>query len=281
MSNSQLGEKGVNVAEWGLFSYKGRRRTMEDAHVFVDVLGQHEAAASLSDDQKAKLEKFSLFAIFDGHGGKSASEYCKLHVVEHFLRAFTETPETDFGGEFWTKVFAELDKAMKEDGHVDFPGSTATVVLWDNANRVIYVANVGDTHAFFVPGEEAPIKRLTADHHCNDPEEAKRITEAGGFVANDRVNGSLGVTRALGDHHMKTYIISAPHCEKVEGVKEGDGLVVCCDGVWDVLTGEDAAAHAKEAKEKGEALKDSAKALVKKAFEKGSTDNLSALIVFF
>jgi len=279
MANNLLGEKGVNVVEWGLFSYKGRRRTMEDAHVFIDVLSQNEAAASLPDDQKAKLEKFSLFAIFDGHGGKTASEYCKLHIVEHFLRVFSENTDTTFGDDFWTKVFAELDKAMKEDGHVDFPGSTATVVLWDSASRSLYLANVGDTHAFFVPAEEAPIKRLTADHHCNDPEEAKRITDAGGFIANDRVNGTLGVTRAMGDHHMKTFIINVPHCEKVEGVKAGDMLVMCCDGVWDVLSGEDAAAHAKEAKEKGEVIKDSVKALVKKAFEKGSTDNLSALIV--
>lgn len=34
--------------------------------------------------------------------------------------------------------------------------------------------------------------RLTYDHKGSDSQEAKRITDAGGFVMNNRVNGELG-----------------------------------------------------------------------------------------
>ncbi len=41
------------------------------------------------------------------------------------------------------------------------------------------------------------------DHKGNDEGEGKRISNAGGLILNNRVNGVLAVTRALGDTYMK------------------------------------------------------------------------------
>jgi protein phosphatase PTC1 len=43
--------------------------------------------------------------------------------------------------------------------------------------------------------------RLTYDHKGSDSQEAKRITDAGGFVMNNRVNGELGIPQQLRRHH--------------------------------------------------------------------------------
>ena len=34
--------------------------------------------------------------------------------------------------------------------------------------------------------------------------EARRVVEAGGMIFNERVNGMLAITRAFGDHQLKT-----------------------------------------------------------------------------
>ena len=56
------------------------------------------------------------------------------------------------------------------------------------ARRVLYTANAGDARAVLSRGGKAV--RLTYDHKGSDAQEAKRIKEAGGFVMNNRVNGT-------------------------------------------------------------------------------------------
>lgn len=54
--------------------------------------------------------------------------------------------------------------------------------------RVLYAANAGDARAVLNRGGDA--LRLTYDHKGSDAQESKRITDAGGFVMNNRVNGT-------------------------------------------------------------------------------------------
>jgi serine/threonine protein phosphatase PrpC len=61
-------------------------------------------------------------------------------------------------------------------------------------------------------------------------------------------------------------------------------LILCCDGVWDVLSDADAVALVQSACSSdgpsgGE--RDTAKLLVKEALKRGSSDNLSAMVLFF
>lgn len=58
--------------------------------------------------------------------------------------------------------------------------------------RVLYTANAGDARAVLSRGGRAV--RLTYDHKGSDAQEAKRIKEAGGFVMNNRVNGTFSLS---------------------------------------------------------------------------------------
>lgn len=73
--------------------------------------------------------------------------------------------------------------------------------------------------------------RLTYDHKGSDAQEAKRITDAGGFVMNARVNGVLAVTRSLGDSAMKEFVVGSPYTTETVLGSEDSFLIIACDGV--------------------------------------------------
>merc|ERR1711934_554054 len=82
----------------------------------------------------------------------------------------------------------------------------------------------------------------------NEPEK-ERIQNAGGSVMIQRVNGSLAVSRALGDFEYKNVDGKGPTEQLVSPepefyIKERDEsrdefLVLACDGVWDVMSNEE------------------------------------------
>ena len=63
------------------------------------------------------------------------------------------------------------------------------------------MANTADTRA--VLSRQGVALDLTIDRKASDPEEIARIAESGGFVANGRVQGTLAVSRALGDAQVR------------------------------------------------------------------------------
>ena len=77
---------------------------------------------------------------------------------------------------------------------------------------------------------------MSQDHKGTDFAEIERIKSGGGILFDGRVGGSLAVTRALGDHSLKSNgVIAKPYIQK-HLLKTGDKfLIIACDGVWDVL----------------------------------------------
>jgi protein phosphatase PTC1 len=103
------------------------------------------------------------------------------------------------------------------------------VIPPSNLRRVLYCANAGDARGVLCRSGKAV--RLTYDHKGSDKQEAKRITDAGGFVMSGRVNGVLAVTRSLGDSSMKEFVVGAPYTTETELCSDDEFLILACDGV--------------------------------------------------
>lgn len=246
---------------------KGKRRTMEDNFAMKD---------SLFDGQEKEGEPhLGYFAIFDGHGGKSASEWASknLHaVIADAVRA-SQTHEVD--GALMEQCFTAADQKMIASG-VEYPGCTATVCLIDKARSAVHVANVGDSHAYLITRDAAP-ERLTTEHRCANPDEKARIEGLGGFVNGGKVNGLLEVTRSLGDGAMKAFLTAAPAYRRAAFDPAVDTFVIiACDGLWDGITPEDVK---KTIFENVDALAGVPKMLITAAIKAGSRDNISAMVI--
>jgi len=238
---------------------------MEDAHTIEDKLGGDE--------------KQGFFAVFDGHGGKTAALFCQKEfhpiLADELSKSKPEELDNDEKVlEVLRNAYSRVDEAMKPS--VPSAGCcvvTALVRVKTNGKRHIYVANAGDSRAILNRGGKAQC--LSVDHKATNEEEAQRITSVGGFIRNERVNGLVAITRSLGDHCMKSFIIGDPHLETVELNPEDSFLILACDGVWDVVPSQDAVDLISG--DSDPTLM--AKKLLVQAIKAGSTDNITVLVV--
>jgi serine/threonine protein phosphatase PrpC len=145
-------------------------------------------------------------------------------------------------------------------------------------------------------------QRLTIDDSLDNPLEVARIQRAGGFVFKGRVCGVLAVTRSLGDALLKPYVIAHPHVHELRlpllqrmhkdqsnNNDENDNdhnilwrcIIVACDGLWDVLTDEEAVQAVYDyCQDDCTKQATAADHLVSLALQKGTTDNVTVVVVW-
>ena len=141
----------------------------------------------------------------------------------------------------------------------------------------MYLANIGDTRAVLMSGASLA-ERLSYDHKATDKYEIERVQRDGGIVLQDRVGGSLAITRAFGDYALKGEgVIAKPYIKKHVLRPSDRFLVMASDGVWDVLSDQDAFRLCRDEL----TTKEIAQHIVKAALEGGSTDNCSCIVLRF
>jgi len=119
-------------------------------------------------------------------------------------------------------------------------GTTANVVLI--RDKVCYIANAGDSMAVLYKSGKAV--RLNLEHKIFVQEERERIFNSGMNIINNRVEGRLNLTRAIGDHmfkkntflpNHKQAVTAFPEINKIDITPDMDFIVMGCDGIWDCV----------------------------------------------
>ena len=97
-----------------------------------------------------------------------------------------------------------------------------------------------------------------------------------------RVNGNLSVSRAIGDAKDKQFVVGQADVATFDLDGSEDYLVVACDGVWDVLSGEEVTQCVTLHLASNDGSRQTvARALVQFAKAEGSGDNMTAIVVYF
>lgn len=228
---------------------QGCRRTMEDE---VVMFADHD---------------YAVFAVLDGHGGSTAAHYMKQHLLTALQ------PLEDVHNHHILKArIRALDTRFTEQARDD-SGSTLALAIICRKTMTAVIAHVGDSQVR-LNGETV----LTVDHTPRLRSEANRVVAAGGFVANNRVNGNLAVSRALGDRHFKTKwinVVSAePDCVTVQ-LKDSDRLLLYCDGFTERMSEAELTSAIMRLYGKDEFIQE----LICESIRKGSQDNHSVIAI--
>mmetsp|Transcript_96888 Transcript_96888/g.277035 ORF Transcript_96888/g.277035 Transcript_96888/m.277035 type:complete len:451 (-) Transcript_96888:158-1510(-) len=295
----------------------------------------------------------TALAVYDGHGGARASDYCNDHILDETVAhpLFWDDPGRAMHASM-LKANATYSAEAEKNGWID--GSTALVAVLNE--RRLTVANIGDCRCVLgrqvdadaaalegistsrdpameqrrkssgtvtvssrviISGRTSPSPitkllrafDLSIDHKPSVESEQARIREFGGEVAKSRDEyesgmlkraamaafgpnkdhlparvypGGLSVSRTIGDVVVKK---KAPGCVGEEPDLFTtiidpccEFLIMACDGIWDVLTSEDAVREVALASASG---RDASTALEEMARLRHSQDNVTVMVIFF
>jgi protein phosphatase 1B len=291
-------EKTNDIGEGPDFKYvvasmQGWRIDMEDAH-----------HVEISIRNEPPFDNWSFFAVFDGHAGSKVA----LHSAANLLRTLLETPEfikvveelkstngqmTDKAKELLEKGmrtgFLKLDETMHSSHGDDRERSGTTAICAILTPEYIFYANLGDSRGLC--SRKSNNTFSTEDHKPYLEKERERIVKAGGSVMIQRVNGSLAVSRALGDFEYKSVpglqateqlVSPEPDIYVINRNKQDDEfLVLACDGIYDVLENDELCQLIRSRLSVTGDLKLAMNQVLDVCLSKGSRDNMTLILVLF
>lgn len=276
----------ISQLEFVASEMQGWRDAMEDAYL---------ACPEFSDG-------ISVFAVFDGHGGCSASRRCSEFFLSDF-RAHLSSDSVSSMASVLTKTYASLDDRLLLSGGMDLTGTTAVVAVFFRppdrpSARCIAVANAGDSRALLCRDGQAV--ELSHDHKPESPRERQRIEKAGGRVTAMgpcyRVDWGLNLSRSLGDFAYKKNQTLEAHEQKISAIPDvvieeldedkDEFLLLACDGVFELLSSQEVVDFVRSSLKRGLSLEKTTELLLDECCAKDptltmgrGTDNETCIIV--
>ena len=237
----------------------------------------------LSNALEASERTIALFAVADGMGGHEGGEIASkltLQVISEILFNELFIPllqeEAKVVLEEWVldriaqAVRAASNKVNEEGhrlGHTDekgglYMGSTLTLALV--IDDTAYIANVGDSRTYILDNEG--LNRITTDHSWVELEVSRGKLKPEEVYTHPRRNL---ITRSIGDLNLEIDTF-------VQQLKPGDYLLLCCDGLWEMIQNP---LEITGVIEESESPQVACEELVERANDYGGTDNISVIVV--
>lgn len=257
-------------------SLKGRRDQNEDTHNII----------TNANGKNSNIKNVNFFSIYDGHGGKQVSAYLRDNLYKYFLDKTCIYP---LKKSYVNTVYSKIQKDLSATSYAQYTGSTALIIIMFRHNKSSYIniLNLGDCRCII--GRDNIAIPLTKDHKPSWPEEQARIESLGGKITFDGYDWrikDLSVSRAFGDIDASPYVTHKPELFRYKLEQNDKFIVMACDGLWDVVSNQDAVnfvlmnSYDKSLKRRIKNNVNIAKKLAEYAYNKGSTDNISIIIIF-
>lgn len=283
-----------------IYSIRGERQYMEDEYF-------------IGDDGR-------FAAVFDGHGGAAISRYLRQNFYAAVQAALPTSASAEAIAQDESlnsasaddlaiasavcAAFEKIDNEVQDISHWSFQGSTGlAVVIHTNIDgtRTIISGNVGDSRAIL--GRRKTAIDLTRDHKPNDEVERSRIVDLGGTVdwcgqvdrrgqpvehtGVYRINGNLALSRSIGDRSERPWVTSEVEIKLQKIEDDVDSFVVLAtDGLWDVMSSQEVVSYVHQmlestpTKYQNELRRNIAKAVTEEALRRGSSDNVTVLLIW-
>ena len=287
-NNNNINENNINKNinnnnNNNIFNNKEKNSNVKENPLNLDYCYKEDAnklcREKMEDHYKINLTlssfpKISYFSIFDGHSGDEVSKYCELNFDKILKKELKETKNNI--EKSLINTFEKIDKEILKQNYSKETGSTASILLIyeKNNNKYFAFANVGDSKCYLI--KKNNIIQISKDHNCKDKLEVERIKQKGGLIFNERVFGSLILTRSIGDKEMKNYgVINLPFI-LIDQIQNDDlFFVIASDGVWDVINQEELFNIVNNNIYTSQICE----CIIKKSIDYGTSDNVSCIVV--
>ncbi len=222
----------------------------------------------LNEDSLFVDEDIGLFIVADGMGGHQAgevaSEMAVKIIADSIKKNLSDNNMSSLIKESISKANNEI--LLESRKNTNLSGMGTTVVLAMLNDNKLHIANVGDSRAYLIKNNR--IKQLTEDHS-----KVAELVRWGAITKEEaRVYpGRNIITKALGTTESVEADI------KTISMKTGDYILLCTDGLTDVLKDE-------EIRDiiiisSNGSIDEKCKKLINQANEKGGGDNVTAVLI--
>jgi protein phosphatase len=217
------------------------------------------------DDARVVQERGMLFAVADGMGGVSGGDFASRLSLQTLVEEYYARRESNIPARLTESISQANRRIYQEaENHPEFygMGTTVSALLIDGDHA--YIAQVGDSRVYLLRKGE-PIWQITDDHS---------------LVAEQVRNGYISEQEAR-THSLKNLITRAVGTKDSVNVdlfalqlKQGDTLLICSDGLSNVVIDEQLASAMA-----GDNLQGAGRVLIGRALEAGAPDNVTAVLV--
>lgn len=228
----------------------GKRRKLNQDYVFS------------TEKQLGSLP--NVFIVADGMGGHNAGDYASKYTVETIVKEIADSKETD--------VVTILTKAIETaNAHIrelaqekeDLAGMGTTVVAATIQDKILQVANVGDSRLYIINKE---IQQITRDHSL-----VEEMVRMGGLPREE--------ARMHPDKNIITRAVGAQNTVDIDffevKLAEGDMVLMCSDGLTNMLEDEEI----RRIVDRQRDIVEKAEKLVEATNENGGRDNITVILI--
>lgn len=215
-------------------SIQGRRDYMEDRYSYF------------------KKDDMIIAMVCDGHGGDKVSNLTALGLPELLYNRISVINGTN------VSIATEIRNIIIDWGDYlldNSCGTTLTGIL--TKGDYVFIYNIGDSHSCFnkkgyiyklcpVYGKVGQLLKnisvkfetstffCTKDHDDRCPDEVQRVQNSGGEIREERLNGVLSMTRAIGDKDVGFGIDHTPDIYWIKKSNVLGPIVMYSDGVYEL-----------------------------------------------
>jgi serine/threonine protein phosphatase PrpC len=260
-------------------SHRGKVRPENQDHYFVARVGRsmHTHMTNIPDGDipDTSDETGWLMMVADGMGGAAGGAEASRIAIGTLINVILEVPDWIMhldeerseevlrrAALHYKKVDQAIAERVKADPGLSGMGTTMTVAY--SLDRNLFIAHVGDSRAYLF--RNGAIQQLTKDHT-----QAQALADAGIIereeVASHRLSHVL--TNVLGGNNSTAEV----ELQRLQ-IQDGDRLLLCSDGLTDMVDDEKMAELLGQAKQPGIACQ----ALVDLALENGGLDNVTVVV---
>lgn len=264
-------------------THQGHVRKNNEDHYLVIRFGRSLDTVDTNLDLALRRKSYELtgYAMFvaDGIGGMAGGEVASSMALAKLVELLADTPDWILALSRWqdlekvlkrvTRRFIEIDQALKrhaeQNDSVQGMGTTLTVA--GTVGNDLIIGHIGDSRAYLM--SDGSFTQLTNDHTL-----AQALIDAGIANHQDPASQSMRhvLTAALGSL-MPTI---EPQVYRLH-IQAGDRLLLCTDGLTDMVPDQIIASVLRESKSARSACQN----LVDLALANGGRDNITVVVTLF